>query len=169
MRAAAPIIASAVLGCRLPCLLYALAAVALVPALACGDTSRPVPSDADFVEESAGALERSSDADSDQEPLGTPASVGRTGPRFATTFSMPDEPKERGDLRLATLLPRDAIPSIDSPKFIDAESASDQMGDDDLVIGVTIEGEHKAYSTAFLSSHEIVNDVVGGRPVAVTW
>ena len=43
------------------------------------------------------------------------------------------------------------------------------MDDEDLVIGVSIEGEHKAYSTAFLSSHEIVNDVVGGTPVAVTW
>ena len=169
MTASAPIIATAVLGSRLPRLLYALAAVALVLALACGDTSKPAPMDADLVEESAGTLEQPSDPGSDQGPSVTPASVAQTGPRFATTFSMPEEPKERGDLRLATLLPRDAIPSIDSPKFIDAESASDQMGDEDLVIGVTIEGEHKAYSTAFLSSHEIVNDVVGGKPVAVTW
>ena len=47
--------------------------------------------------------------------------------------------------------------------------ASTQIGQQDLVIGVSLNGEHKAYSTAFLSSHEIVNDTVGGVPVAVTW
>jgi len=37
------------------------------------------------------------------------------------------------------------------------------------VIGVEIGGEARAYGTAFLSGHEVVNDVVGGRPIAVTW
>ena len=50
-----------------------------------------------------------------------------------------------------------------------SSQASDQYTGADLIIGVSINGEHKAYSTAFLSSHEIVNDVVGGKPVAVTW
>ena len=36
-------------------------------------------------------------------------------------------------------------------------------------MGVSINGEHRAYGTAFLSSREIVNDTVGGRPIAVTW
>ena len=40
---------------------------------------------------------------------------------------------------------------------------------DDLVIGVEIDGDARAYGVAYLSNHEIVNDVVGGRPIAVTW
>ena len=95
--------------------------------------------------------------------------VDLRAPTFAAKFSRPDEPKERGDLEIVTLLSRDAIPSIDSPMFVDVERGSRQMDDADLIIGVSNNGERKAYSTAFLSSHEIVNDVVGGLPVAVTW
>ena len=143
-----------------------LASVVFGLTLACGESSESIPSDSDAVQEPAVTLEQAADDVSEVEASGSP---DKTVPRFATDFSTPDEPKERGDLRVVTLLPRDAIPSIDSPKFIDVESADEQLGDDDLVIGVAIDGEHKAYSTAFLSSHEIVNDVVGCKPVAVTW
>ena len=93
----------------------------------------------------------------------------KTGRRIIT-FSQPsgDGTKER-TLEIHTILPRDAIPAIDDPVFIMAEEASQNLVDRDLVIGVSINGEHKAYSTAFLSSHEVVNDVIGGKPVAVTW
>ena len=37
------------------------------------------------------------------------------------------------------------------------------------MLGISIDGEHKAYPVTMLSRHEIVNDVVGGEPVAVTW
>ena len=33
----------------------------------------------------------------------------------------------------------------------------------------SIEGDARAYSVPLLSRHEIVNDVVGGKPIAVTW
>ena len=66
-------------------------------------------------------------------------------------------------------MPKDGIPSVDNPEFLDAVEASTQIGQQDLIIGVSLNGEHKAYSTAFLSSHEIVNDTVGGVPVAITW
>jgi hypothetical protein len=72
-------------------------------------------------------------------------------------------------LEIVDVVPRDVIHAIDNPQFLKAAQASDQYTGADLIIGVSINGEHKAYSTAFLSSHEIVNDVVGGKPVAVTW
>ena len=53
--------------------------------------------------------------------------------------------------------------------FITAKEAGGSISDQDLVIGVSINGDHRAYSVPFLSRHEIVNDVVGGKPVAVTW
>jgi hypothetical protein len=38
-----------------------------------------------------------------------------------------------------------------------------------LVLGVEQDGEAKAYSISLLSRHEIVNDSIGGQPIAVTW
>ena len=43
------------------------------------------------------------------------------------------------------------------------------MRPDEMVIGINIKGEKRAYSVPLLSSHEIVNDVVGGSAVSVTW
>ena len=37
------------------------------------------------------------------------------------------------------------------------------------VIGLSMKGESKAYSTYILSAHEIVNDTIGGIPIAITW
>ncbi|MXY36316.1 MAG: DUF3179 domain-containing protein, partial [Dehalococcoidia bacterium] len=61
------------------------------------------------------------------------------------------------------------IPAIDNPRFITAEEADQQLALSDLVIGVSIDGKHRAYGAAFLSAHEIVNDTLGGRAIAVTW
>jgi len=43
------------------------------------------------------------------------------------------------------------------------------MRDDEPVVGVVQNGVPKAYSTWHLDHHEIVNDNIGGKPVAVTW
>lgn len=63
--------------------------------------------------------------------------------------------------------PRDGIPSIDSPKFVSAEDAG--LQDSDLVLGLNINGDIRAYPLNILVWHEIVNDEVGGTPVAVTY
>ncbi len=68
-----------------------------------------------------------------------------------------------------TLLPRDGIPAIDNPEFLSAEEADEEYAPDELVIGVNYDGDARAYSIPFLSRHEIVNDTVGGRKIAVTW
>ena len=73
------------------------------------------------------------------------------------------------DLEIITLLPKDAIPAILEPEFLTVAEADEQMQDDELVIGVSIEGDSRAYSVNMLSRHEIANDVVGGKSVAVTW
>ena len=95
--------------------------------------------------------------------------------RTATPEPVPtDEPvvaaaPER-DLDIVTLLPFDQIPSIDNPHFFpDLETANLYYNDGELVLGVEIDGDARAYSVPLLSSHEIVNDVVGGKPIAVTW
>lgn len=62
----------------------------------------------------------------------------------------------------------DCIPSIDNPKFQTARQA-DWLNDGDLVIGLEVNGETKAYPLRILNAHEIVNDRIGGKPVAVTY
>jgi hypothetical protein len=73
------------------------------------------------------------------------------------------------DLRLVTLLPKDAIPAIFDPQFLTAEEADGWYSPDELVLGVEIDGDARAYSVPYLSGREIVNDEVGGRKIAVTW
>ena len=68
-----------------------------------------------------------------------------------------------------TVLPPDRIPAIRQPEFVTADEAESWMLPDEPVIGVEINGEARAYSTFMLSRHEIVNDTLGGRPIAVTW
>ncbi len=65
------------------------------------------------------------------------------------------------------LLPRDAIAPVYDALFIPAESAS--LPPDELVIGVAINGESKAYPVGPLNFREMVNDTVGGVPVLVSW
>ena len=73
------------------------------------------------------------------------------------------------DLRIITILGKDGIPSIDNPVFLTGQEADNQMLETERVIGVSINGDHRAYPLNMLSRHEIVNDTVGGIPVAVTW
>jgi len=66
-----------------------------------------------------------------------------------------------------TVLPKDAIPAVLHPNFIPAQHA--QVGPDTTMIGVVVNGDAHAYAAMLLNAHEIVNDVVGGEPVATTW
>lgn len=64
--------------------------------------------------------------------------------------------------------PKDGIPSIDNPKFV-AQSEVKDLAATEPVIGLMIGGEAKAYPLQILIWHEIVNDEIGGVPVAVTY
>ncbi len=67
-------------------------------------------------------------------------------------------------MNVQNVLPRDAIPSIDQPTF-----GPEYFGaaDDEMLV---IDGDPpRAYPIRILSYHEIVNDVVDDRPIAVTW
>jgi hypothetical protein len=74
-----------------------------------------------------------------------------------------------GELQLAADV--DDIPAIfaEDDIFVDAEAGSREWLDEELVIGLELNEDVRAYPIRLLSLHEIVNDTVGGRPVAVTW
>ena len=58
--------------------------------------------------------------------------------------------------------------AIVDPRFIAAEQASTKFINRQ-VLGISIDGDHRAYAIHFIEAHEIVNDTVGGVPVAVTY
>ena len=69
-----------------------------------------------------------------------------------------------------TVLEQDGIPAIDEPSWITTTEAFDTMADDETVLGmVGKDGTAKALSTWHLDRHEIVNDVLDGRPISATW
>lgn len=65
-------------------------------------------------------------------------------------------------------VPKDGIPALFDPKLVTVEQA-DFLDKDDQVIAVTIAGESKAYPVKILNWHEIVNDSVGSKNIAVTF
>ena len=70
---------------------------------------------------------------------------------------------------IVELLPPDGIPAIDNPEFYSVEEADLEYDPNEMVLGISINGDTRAYSTLLLDSHEIVNDEVGDRKIAVTW
>ena len=91
-------------------------------------------------------------ASPNQEPLELP--------RFENELS-------DGNYRWSQLLARDAIFPIYDPEF--APAAEAPYADDELVIGVALNGEAKAYAIGPLNGREMVNDTIGGVPILVTW
>jgi len=65
--------------------------------------------------------------------------------------------------------PRDGIPSLDYPHFVSVPEGDTWLAAREPVV-LLVEGEEaKAYPLQILIWHEIVNDDIGGRPVAVTF
>jgi len=62
----------------------------------------------------------------------------------------------------------DGIPSLDNPAMISAARAG-YMQDDDLVFGVKINGDTRAYPLRIMGWHEMFNDTIGGVPVALAY
>lgn len=75
---------------------------------------------------------------------------------------------------VVTLLPPDAIPAVlpeDVSGIMVTAAEAEKVGIDPTVrvLGVSINGESRAYPIPFMSAHEIVNDEVGGQLIAATW
>jgi hypothetical protein len=65
------------------------------------------------------------------------------------------------------LIPPDGIPPVYEPQFQSAAEAP--LIDEELVIGLALNGEAKAYPITVLRSREMVNDEMAGIPTLVTW
>jgi hypothetical protein len=89
------------------------------------------------------------------EGTGSSEGLAASGPRLA-----------KGDI--VDVIPQDAIPAIDEPRF-QSISEVDWLADKEPVIAIEINGEARAYPLQIMTWHEIVNDAVGGTPLAVTF
>ena len=88
-------------------------------------------------------------------------------PRHLDEEKFPEVLVERDRIVSGGLLP-DQIPAIDEPQFAPAHDI-DWLGDDEAVLVLQTGSEVRAYPVQVLMWHEIVNDVVDGVPVAVTY
>ena len=101
------------------------------------------------------------------QPEVAPTPSGRNlQPQLALAQIDPDE--------IVALLPPDAIRAINPDEVAQimvtaADADANGMEPGTRVLGVSINGDSRAYPIAYMSSHEIVNEEVGGRLIAATW
>ncbi len=74
---------------------------------------------------------------------------------------------EEPEYTWSQLLGRDSILPIYEPEFVPADQAD--YDDAELVMGVEIDGEAKAYPVGPLNRREMINDELKGIPILVTW
>jgi hypothetical protein len=65
--------------------------------------------------------------------------------------------------------PRDGIPPVDEPKPTTQAGAEEWLSEREPVLAVEVGDRARAYPLQILVWHEIVNDTLGGRPIAVTY
>lgn len=65
--------------------------------------------------------------------------------------------------------PPDGIPAIDRPSSVTPADAGQWITPKEPVLALEVKGDARAYPLQILMWHEIVNDVVGGVPVAITF
>lgn len=103
--------------------------------------------------------------------LGT-ASVLATEPPAQWKIEWPNTDFSKTTIDLAEIRSggpgKDGIPAIDQPRFVPLAEYAGTDGSEP-VIGVTVGGQSRAYPLRILIWHEIVNDRLGGVPIAVTY
>jgi hypothetical protein len=103
----------------------------------------------------------------DPTPVPSPTAEPTPQPDTITTTPPPIRRLQPGELLIAA--DTDAIPAIMAQESFFADAASTEWLDEEYVIGLALNGEARAYPIRLLSSHELVNDTVGGEAVLISW
>lgn len=80
----------------------------------------------------------------------------------------PDEPRLGPYPRSQFYIQRDLFVAADQPRCVPAAEAR-FLRESDEVFGLVIQAKARAYAVTMLSYHHVVNDVIEGIPVAVTY
>ena len=130
--------------------------------------NRPVPSPDEFIDVMRGVPANWMEADDGRELLWA------DGPRDVVEgewFDVTGSPLDPARYQYG--IGKDSIPAIDKPVFVPIDDRGTLreygIGDGTIVIGYVHAGESKAYPIELLNRHELVNDMVGGKPVTVGW
>ena len=116
------------------------------------------------VEEKAGKPVVEVKPDLDYEEKLNAAGINTKG--WETDFSLHKVPY---DSIMSGGPPRDGIPPIDAPTFVTFTEADEFLDPLEPVVSFVHEGNARAYPLQIMTWHEIVNDEVGGIPVAITF
>jgi hypothetical protein len=101
-------------------------------------------------------------------------SVASSGQRQASEsdplngFALTDLRVSR-DLVMGAGPPRDGIPRVDAPEMVAAADSRKWVGGHNPVVGVEVNGEARAYPVHLMEHHQIVNDIIAGEAVVVTF
>lgn len=95
-------------------------------------------------------------------PAPASASAPVPGPRPADGTQLGAYP------RAQFFIQRDLFLPADDPRTVPAQDAR-FLRDDDEVLGLVVGGQARAYPVTMLAYHHVVNDVIEGIPVAVTY
>src|SRR5262245_44285204 len=89
-------------------------------------------------------------------------------PEFAEWFKADVQHRIRLEEIVWGSVQKDGIHGLKKPRHVPAAEAT-WLTDDELVFGVTLNGESRAYPHRILDWHEMANDVVGGVRVALAY
>jgi hypothetical protein len=64
---------------------------------------------------------------------------------------------------------QDCIPSVDNPKFVEASELSSVLDPSSIGIALSYKDEKRFYPFPMLETHELVNDIVAGDPVLISY
>jgi hypothetical protein len=91
----------------------------------------------------------------------TPSGETSESPRINHRIDDPNE------YSFPQLLPWDGIRPVYNPQFTSADEAG--LAEEELIIGIAMGDEAKAYPITVLRFREMVNDELAGIPILVTW
>ena len=107
------------------------------------------------------------------EAPNTPQAAQRVLPSGASALTDPFNDAFADPLipltEVSVVLPPDTIRSIDNPVFLQVADNLEILDPAEPVVALEINGDARAYPVRVMVSHEIVNDVVGGVPIAITY
>ena len=63
---------------------------------------------------------------------------------------------------------KDGIPALTDPRHVPAGAAR-YLAPEELVLGIAVRGEARAYPLRIMDWHEMANDVVGGVPITIAY
>lgn len=106
-------------------------------------------------------------ATSDQQPVPSNQSPA-PNPELLAPPPLVREQVDVDPSELVRVVSQDSIEAILEPELVPAGEARGMIAFEDI-IGVCLGAECHAYPIIILSSHEVVNDEIGGVPVAITW